>query len=85
MPSSRITFQAQTVCFTCNLVLDHLLSDIDQCFTLFFRILNGNEISSIGENAFENLSNLQDIELNNNHLTTLPGGVFKSMGKLRKL
>lgn len=51
----------------------------------FFRILNGNEIASIAETAFQNLPDLLDLELNNNRLTLLPAGVFENLNKLRKL
>lgn len=48
-------------------------------------ILNFNEIGSVDEQAFAMLSNLTDLELSNNRLSSLPVGVFKNLNRLKKL
>lgn len=87
---NRVIFPQRIVWLTCKSILllknSYLLrAKVKYLFFIIYRILNGNEIASITETAFENVSDLLDLELNNNRLTLLPAGVFENLAKLRKL
>ena len=47
--------------------------------------LNNNEIISLRTGVFDPLVELVDLELQGNRLATLPGNIFRNLGKLRKL
>lgn len=49
------------------------------------RLLSQNDISIIEEHSLDNLTELINLKLSNNRLSTLPIGVFESLNKLKKL
>lgn len=53
-------------------------------YFIFSRVLNMNQISTIKSNALQNLTSLQELRLNKNHLTSLKD-FLKNMDKLRIL
>lgn len=48
-------------------------------------LLANNKLSSLGTSAFANLSSLEELDLSNNYLDNLPGGLFRDMSNLTRL
>lgn len=48
-------------------------------------LLPNNKLSFLGTSAFANLSSLEELDLSNNYLDNLPGGLFRDMSNLTRL
>ncbi|KAM8909895.1 leucine-rich repeat and transmembrane domain-containing protein 2 isoform 1-T3 [Spinachia spinachia] len=48
-------------------------------------LLANNKLASLGASAFANLSSLEELDLSNNYLDHLPGGLFRDMSNLTRL
>ncbi|XP_030004935.1 leucine-rich repeat and transmembrane domain-containing protein 2 [Sphaeramia orbicularis] len=48
-------------------------------------LLANNKLASLGASAFANLSSLEELDLSNNYLDNLPGGLFRDMSNLTRL
>ncbi|CAL1569044.1 unnamed protein product [Knipowitschia caucasica] len=48
-------------------------------------LLPNNKLSVLGTSAFANLSSLEELDLSNNYLDNLPGGLFQDMSNLTRL
>ncbi|XP_055081582.1 leucine-rich repeat and transmembrane domain-containing protein 2 [Periophthalmus magnuspinnatus] len=48
-------------------------------------LLANNKLSALGTSAFANLSSLEEMDLSNNYLDNLPGGLFRDMSNLTRL
>ncbi|XP_028304183.1 leucine-rich repeat and transmembrane domain-containing protein 2 [Gouania willdenowi] len=48
-------------------------------------LLANNKLSSLGATALANLSTLEELDLSNNYLDNLPGGLFRDMSNLTRL
>ncbi|XP_055009265.1 leucine-rich repeat and transmembrane domain-containing protein 2 [Boleophthalmus pectinirostris] len=48
-------------------------------------LLANNKLSALGTSAFANLSSLEELDLSNNYLDNLPGGLFRDMSNLTRL
>lgn len=48
-------------------------------------LLANNKLATLGTSAFANLSSLEELDLSNNYLDNLPGGLFRDMTNLTRL
>uniref|UniRef100_A0A3P9JG38 Leucine-rich repeats and transmembrane domains 2a n=1 Tax=Oryzias latipes TaxID=8090 RepID=A0A3P9JG38_ORYLA len=48
-------------------------------------LLTNNKLASLDAYAFANLSSLEELDLSNNYLDNLPGGLFRDMSNLTRL
>ncbi|RVE56721.1 hypothetical protein OJAV_G00224310 [Oryzias javanicus] len=48
-------------------------------------LLTNNKLASLEASAFANLSSLEELDLSNNYLDNLPGGLFRDMSNLTRL
>ncbi|XP_072311308.1 leucine-rich repeat and transmembrane domain-containing protein 2 [Eucyclogobius newberryi] len=48
-------------------------------------LLANNKLSALGTSAFANISSLEELDLSNNYLDNLPGGLFRDMSNLTRL
>lgn len=54
-------------------------------YFFFFRNVNKNLISNISENCFDTLTNLEDLKMSHNRLSSLPIGLLKKLVNLQLL
>ncbi len=86
MPKVK-TFRGKTILFLRNMKINNLdgFQNIPNIKTVQSLYLYNNQLTTIQQNAFAGLTNLEFLELNNNQLTTIPTKAFAGLASLKLL